>query len=472
MARVKGQKYPTTRRTVRTPVPSTKRKQEEEEEIEEVVVVAPEQPVKRRAGRRPRVAVLEFEKEEEKPAEAVVVVQPTPKRKGAAMSTGGVSAKTPETKNKNEITHPPEAPVKVRVKFPQREREQQKRDREEEEERQASPSLDLPRKRQWVPPLGEPDLQLPPIELVEEEAEQQQPESFPKGLDFTRDAVLIKCCERVGARRGWEYGRIMQAAYDLLLVLWCKKQVGHDREFEFSCPEDIDECWHEFVLNTIQYAQWADKFGGFFPNHTTFTSDDPDEVKMGRIEALMTFGRSRGIRFNSEFWPRISVVVPQAPDLGLFEVYVQTLTGKTFTLKASNTMTVLRLKEKMEIFGGFPTDAQRLIFAGHNMDDRKLLKDYGIGPYSKIHLVLRNVNPNEDFQIFVKTTTGKTIPIRVMSATTVSELKQKIKDKEGIPVDQQRVIHRGTEMNDNNTLDKYNITVDAMVHLVIKLRGC
>jgi ubiquitin C len=387
------------------------------------------------------------------------------------MSTGGAVSfvKTPETKNKNEIVTPPEAPVKVRVKFPQREREQQKRDREEEEERQASPSLDLPKKRVWVPPL----VQLPPIELVEEDEEKQ--ESPPTGLDFTRDAVLIKCCERVGARRGWEYGRIMQAAYDLLLVLWCKKQVGNNREFEFSCPEDIDECWHEFVLNTVHYAHFSRNLG-FFPNHTSFTSDDPDEVKMGRIQALMTFGRSRGIKFNSEFWPRIWVPTTAVPndDLGLFDVYVQTLTGKTMTVSVLDITSVLGLKQKLESLHGFPTDAQRLIYAGHNMDDMKLLTSYGIGPYSKVHLVLRNGNRNDDddFQVFVKTTTGKIFPIRVMSTTTVSELKQKIKDKEGFPVDQQRVIHRGTEMNDNNTLDKYNVSIDAMIHLVIRLRGC
>ena len=387
------------------------------------------------------------------------------------------------SKNKNEITHPPEAPVKVRVKFPQREREQQKRDREEEEERQASPSLDLPRKRQWVAP----NLQLPPppIELEEEEEEQQQQqqqESPPDGLDFARDADLIKCCKVVGKDRGWEYGRTMQAAYDLLLVLWCKKQVGHDREFEFSCPEDIDECWHEFVLNTVQYAQWADNFGGFFPNHTTFTSDDPDEVKMGRIQALMTFGRSHGIKFNSEFWPRIRVPttytaapVPTNDNFedGLFDVYVQTLTGKTMTVSVLDITSVLGLKQKLESLHGFPTDAQRLIYAGHNMDDLKLLKNYGIGPYSKIHLVLRNGNRDgDDFQIFVKTTTGKTFTVRVLSTTTVSELKQKIKDKEGVPVDQQRVIFRGTELNDNFDMKKYNIISDVTIHLVVRLRGC
>lgn len=482
MARVKGQKYPTTRRKA----PVKRKKEEEEEKAEEVENDEEEEveqkqqqqqePVRTTTTRR-RVRVLEFEDEKKKQQDEVVVIEPTvlvpTRRKGAAMSTGGVSAKTPETKkNNNDITTPPEAPVKVRVKFPQREREQQKRDREEEEERQASPSLDLPKKRTWVPP----EIQL------------EEHESYPTGLDFTRDAILIKCCERVGVRRGWEYGRTMQAAYDLLLVLWCKKQVRHNREFDFSCPEDIDECWHEFVLNTVHYAQWSEQFG-FFPNHTTFTSDDSDDAKMGRIQALMKFGRSRWIKFNSEFWPRVRVpvtpplseeVVPYEPNddnVGLFDVYIQTLTGKTMTVRVTDKTTVLGLKQNLEVVHYFPTDAQRLIFAGHNMDDLKLLKDYGIGPYSKVHLVLRigggdRRGDGGDFQIFVKTTTDKTFTVRVMSTTTVAELKKKIKDKEGVPVDQQRVVFRGTELNDNYDMKKYNIISDVTVYLVVRLRGC
>ena len=449
MARVKGQQYPAHRRTAKAPV---KRKQEEEEEEEvEEVVEEKQQPVvpKRRAGgRRRRVAVLEFEKEEEKEGGR------------AAMSTGGL--RTPETKKNETTTPPPDAPVKVRVKFPQREREQlQKRERDEEE-RQASPSEDLPKKRVWIPP---------PVQLVE--VEESPP---PTGLDFVKHRNLIKCCERVGSpkRRGWQYGRIMQAAYDLLLVLWCKKQVGHNRELEFSCPEDIDECWHEFILNTDEYAQFAEAFG-FFPRHTTFTSDDSDEAKMRRIQALMAFGKSRGIKFNSEFWPSAAAPVVPADDLGLFDIYVKTLTGKAITVKVSEMTTVFRLKEKLEQLEGFPVDAQRLIFAGHHMDETKLLKEYGVSFFSTIHLVMRiggGIRRGEDFQVFVKTTTGKTFTIRVMANTTVAEMKQKILDKEGIPVDQQRLIYRGTEMNDNHVVEKYNITFDAMIHLVIKLRGC
>ena len=74
-------------------------------------------------------------------------------------------------------------------------------------------------------------------------------------------------------------------------------------------------------------------------------------------------------------------------------------------------------------------------------------------------------------QIFIKTLTGRKQDFSFEPTDTVLRVKECLREKEGIDVEQIRLIYQGRQLADDKKLTDFRIEAGSVVHMVLQLRG-
>jgi len=71
------------------------------------------------------------------------------------------------------------------------------------------------------------------------------------------------------------------------------------------------------------------------------------------------------------------------------DFFVKTLTGNSLVIKHNPNLTIKQIKDEICKVEQIPTEQQRLIYHGKNLEDDHTISHYEVQPGATLHLVLR-----------------------------------------------------------------------------------
>ena len=148
------------------------------------------------------------------------------------------------------------------------------------------------------------------------------------------------------------------------------------------------------------------------------------------------------------------------------EIYVSVPTGEIISLEEEASNTIRHVKEKIEAKEDIPSGQQLLMIkTGEKCEE--LRDDCICSCYSKfapLRLILRL-----RMLIYIKSLSGNIITLNAEDSDTLKILKEKVQDREGIPLAEQRLVYAGKLLEDEHTLSYYKILNECTLYLVLKL---
>ena len=146
-----------------------------------------------------------------------------------------------------------------------------------------------------------------------------------------------------------------------------------------------------------------------------------------------------------------------------FKVFVQTQTGKSFSLLVKSFDYIESVWSMLEKEGIQPHE-QRLMFADRQLEDGYTLFHYNIQHNSILSLLPWT---RGSLTLHIRTSTKKRLSLKVEATDTIDYIKSLINKQEDAPPSQQQLMHNGHELEGYRRLTDYNIHEESSLYLVL-----
>ncbi|XP_030220828.1 polyubiquitin [Gadus morhua] len=158
------------------------------------------------------------------------------------------------------------------------------------------------------------------------------------------------------------------------------------------------------------------------------------------------------------------------------DIKITLLGGESHSLTVNPGTTVGSLKHI--ILQSFKLSTDKLWFDKEGQkinlnDDSRSLSAYGVPAGANILMLLKNpMSEPTTIDIFLRTFEGKSRTYTIRPGETVAAFKLKVQQREGMAVDQQRLVYEGHQLDgESRTLESYNVSAGSTIYLNGRLRG-
>ncbi|XP_059921454.1 polyubiquitin-like [Gadus macrocephalus] len=157
------------------------------------------------------------------------------------------------------------------------------------------------------------------------------------------------------------------------------------------------------------------------------------------------------------------------------DITITLLNGESHPLIVAPGTTVGSLKDLLSQRSRLSPEGQKLFY---DNDGEKIILDnpitslsaYGVSSGANIFVLAKEEPTN--IQVFLRTLNGQTHAYTVRAGETVAGFKLKVKQREKVAEDQQRLTHESKQMDDGSrTLESYNVKEGSNIYLNGRLRG-